>query len=442
MGIMKTGNFTKGSSLLSAKDEIVYVPYEIIDISRRPTVLMRAYDYIHQLINREYTADLKCKLFIALKRDATSDEKLSITIMRIDNLTPGQLGDAAFYYKPIDRLWRMIAGWPTPLELHLLLPQGPHVIAVPANPHSEIVQLTASNPGVGPLPAHLSDIPKKIFQTWDEDDLGDAPRIVQKAIMTFKTLNRHYQHHLFGEARARQYIAEHESDRVLKAYDLLGPLAYKSDLWRYVVLYHEGGVYADIKMIALAPLDYFLPAKGGALVNDIRGAGILNAFMALPPGDILMRQAISRVTSNVENRYYGQGALDITGPRMLASCLAELPAETQQKYTRLQFENTGVLIKHMNLAVLSQHNGEYRRLLSRPGMKRHYEVPWLSRTVYGEATVSTNEDSSSRGIGDYVGDNIMVTAIVTVLAMVLLFVLACKFQRNNRDKRRGHDKRR
>jgi len=70
-------------------------------------------------------------------------------------------------------------------------------------------------------------------------------------------------------------------------------------------------------------------------------------------------------------------------------------------------------------------------------MKRHYEVPWLSRIVLGEATVSTNEDSSGRGIREYVGENIMVTAIVTVLAMVLLFVFGCKFRRNSRDRRLG-----
>lgn len=387
MSVLRSKNYTGDQLLLS--HNILFLPYDIINLARPPTLFTRLYDRLLQLINREYTTDLKSKLFVALH--TLPDHRLGLLLMRIDNVSPDSSQDHLhFYYKPIDRLWRNLLGWPNPLQLriaHLRLP-------IPANPHTEIL-LLAFNTTLGPaaLPPHPDPhIPRKIFQIWDDSPFASFPPIIQKSISTYRTLNPHYQHFSFGHHSAAQYIANHESPRVLHAYHLLRPLAYKADLWRYIVLYHQGGVYADAKSIALAPLDVWLPIHGGLLVNDIRGAGILNALMAMPPRDPLMRLAIDQIVTNVEARFYGNSPLDITGPRLLASCLHRLLAscldrpQTCPSYTRLQFDNTGILIRDptRDLVVASQHNGEYRRSLSRPGMPHHYEEFWLNRTVYGE----------------------------------------------------------
>lgn len=381
MTLQSHGNYTNAHSLLPKDIQgVLFLPYEIINTARPHTPFTRFYDYLRRRLNREYTSDLKCKLFVALYR--LDDSRLGVLLMRMDNISSVQ-GDLAFYYKPIDRLWRDTVGWPVPLEL--VLGNGLLRIAIPANPDTEVLRLTVSGTSgaAAMLPRTIRDIPRKIFQIWGDPDVDDSPRIIQKALATYRTLNPHYEHFYFGDDAARQYIAEHEPVHVLDAYDQLRPLAYKADFWRYIVLYHEGGVYADAKSIALAPLDAWLPTQRGVLVNDIRGAGILNALMAMPPRDPLMRLAIDEIVKNVRERYYGRGPLDITGPRLLARCLDRLG---DTSYTRLQFDNTGILIRDplRNLVVASQHNGEYRRLVSRPGMQQHYESFWLNRTVYGE----------------------------------------------------------
>ena len=45
---------------------------------------------------------------------------------------------------------------------------------------------------------------------------------------------------------------------VLNAYDSLIPGAYKADLFRYLVLYREGGVYLDCKSSTIIFLKYSL----------------------------------------------------------------------------------------------------------------------------------------------------------------------------------------
>ena len=43
------------------------------------------------------------------------------------------------------------------------------------------------------------------------------------------------------------FIKSHFSKRVLYAYDKLIPGAFKADLWRYCIIYINGGIYIDIK---------------------------------------------------------------------------------------------------------------------------------------------------------------------------------------------------
>jgi mannosyltransferase OCH1-like enzyme len=45
---------------------------------------------------------------------------------------------------------------------------------------------------------------------------------------------------IYGIVKCRKFIADHFRPSVLNAFDKLEPIAYKSDLWRYCVLYITG----------------------------------------------------------------------------------------------------------------------------------------------------------------------------------------------------------
>ena len=53
----------------------------------------------------------------------------------------------------------------------------------------------------------------------------------------------------YDDTGARDFIINNYPSEVLWAYDKLIPGAYKADLWRYCVLYINGGIYVDIKFI-------------------------------------------------------------------------------------------------------------------------------------------------------------------------------------------------
>jgi mannosyltransferase OCH1-like enzyme len=159
------------------------------------------------------------------------------------------------------------------------------------------------------------NIPANIFQTWHSKNL---PPGMQMAVNNLRAAGPRFHYQLFDDQDCRDFIKNNFEENVLTAYDRLIPGAYKADLWRYCVLYKEGGVYLDIK---------YLPVNGFRIGNllekehfclDADGNGIYNAIMVCKAGNEILRKAIYQVVENVRAKYYGGSCLDPTGPGLLA----------------------------------------------------------------------------------------------------------------------------
>ena len=95
-------------------------------------------------------------------------------------------------------------------------------------------------------------IPKKIFQTFETTLL---PEGMSKACLSWKIKNPEWEYYFFDKKDRVEFIKKHFSDDVLEAYLSLIPGAFKADVWRYCVLYIEGGVYIDADTICELPLN-------------------------------------------------------------------------------------------------------------------------------------------------------------------------------------------
>ena len=101
-----------------------------------------------------------------------------------------------------------------------------------------------------------SAIPKIIHQTWFEEITPDRYPQVTRLQNSWK--NSGWDYRLYTDESARQYIAKHFPPRFVDAFDAIIPGAYKADLFRYLVLMREGGVYSDIDILLETNLDNFL----------------------------------------------------------------------------------------------------------------------------------------------------------------------------------------
>ena len=102
-------------------------------------------------------------------------------------------------------------------------------------------------------------VPKKIHQIWFQgyDNLHTE---VKNVIEHNLKINPEWEHVFWDSKRIDDFIKNNESDYVYRAYNKINPVfkAMKADLARYIILYHIGGVYIDIKIKILNTLDKWI----------------------------------------------------------------------------------------------------------------------------------------------------------------------------------------
>jgi mannosyltransferase OCH1-like enzyme len=160
-----------------------------------------------------------------------------------------------------------------------------------------------------------SVIPLNIFQTWHTKDL---PPLMRNTVNKIILNNPRFNYKLFDDNDCRNFINDNFNQDVLNAFDSLIPGAYKADLWRYFILYKNGGVYLDIKYTPYNGFRFINLMEKEHWVLDMDKNGIYNALMVCKPNNEILLKAIYKVVENVKNKFYGNNCLQPTGPLMLA----------------------------------------------------------------------------------------------------------------------------
>lgn len=165
-------------------------------------------------------------------------------------------------------------------------------------------------------------MPYRISQTNGDRILPE----MAKAIKSWIALNPEYSYHYYTTEECREFIKNNFESRILKAYDTLIPGAYKADLWRYCVLYVNGGIYADSAMVCLEPINTYLGSEDEFLVPIDGGysGGLYNAFIGCTPQHSLIGGVIKEVVRRIEAREYGHRDLYPTGPIALGDTLNKI----------------------------------------------------------------------------------------------------------------------
>ncbi|KAF2200391.1 alpha-1,6-mannosyltransferase Och1 [Delitschia confertaspora ATCC 74209] len=117
-----------------------------------------------------------------------------------------------------------------------------------------------------PLHTEGTVIPKKIWQTWKTGPLTMEQRDLDTA-KTWVEKNPKHRYEVLTDENALEYVEFHYGPHGLKRPDIvqlykdIQITIIKADLLRYLVMYAEGGVYADIDVECLRPLNRFIPER-------------------------------------------------------------------------------------------------------------------------------------------------------------------------------------
>ncbi|KAI1390466.1 glycosyltransferase family 32 protein [Hypoxylon trugodes] len=108
--------------------------------------------------------------------------------------------------------------------------------------------------------------PRKIWQTWKIDPFSFEERDTATA-KTWTMLNPSFRYEVLTDNNDMNYIEQHFGPEgfnrmdIIDLYRSVNATIIKADLLRYLVMYAEGGVYADIDVEALRPVHRFIPER-------------------------------------------------------------------------------------------------------------------------------------------------------------------------------------
>ena len=221
-------------------------------------------------------------------------------------------------------------------------------------------------------------IPLNIYQTWHTKEL---PTQMKKTVDYIRKNNPVFNYNLFDDDDCRNFIKDNFDKEILNTFDSLVPGAYKADLWRYCILYKNGGIYLDIKYHPLNEFKFINLTEKEHWVLDRDKIGVYNALIVSKPNNSILLKAINTIVKNVKNEYYGNSSLEPTGPLMLSNFFTQHEKNNFDMYhevylsiqNRLIFYNGYIIFKSYD-GYLNEHNNNKK--------VSYYDVLWKNRNIY------------------------------------------------------------
>jgi len=239
-------------------------------------------------------------------------------------------------------------------------------------------------------PKSINGVPLAIYQSWHSHIV---PKGMKDNILNIVDANPEFDYYLYSDSESRAFIKANYGPEVVAAFDSLRPGAYKSDLWRYCILYKLGGMYFDIKMVPLVSLKSILRDNSTIFVKDLTIAPngavmrecVWNGLMISPPNNKVFKHCIDEIVDNCKMRLYKRNPLDITGPCLLGRMLKLHSGQEffQQMVFNLSKENntTNIIYYHNIPYFLVEYPG-YRREQWMFQKSKHYSTLYQNKQVY------------------------------------------------------------
>ena len=244
-------------------------------------------------------------------------------------------------------------------------------------------------------PKTMNGVPLVIYNSWQSHIV---PKYMKQNILTTVQNNPEFDYYLFSDSDCRAFIKANYDYDVVSAFDSLRPGAYKSDLWRYCILYKLGGVYFDIKIVPLVPLTHLLKDNTTVFVKDLAinhtnpnksmtnmRECVWNGLMISPPNNEIFRHCIEEIVESCKGRLYRANSLDITGPCLLGRMIKKHNGSDFFKYVMLNLvreNNTKTMIYYHNIPFFRGEYPQYRDEQKTYQNNLHYHDLYQSKRVY------------------------------------------------------------
>jgi mannosyltransferase OCH1-like enzyme len=187
--------------------------------------------------------------------------------------------------------------------------------------------------------------------------------------------------HLYDENECHEFIKNHFEPDVLWAYESLIPCSYKSDLWRFCVLFINGGIYMDIKYRCVNGFKFIALTEQEHFVRDAVCSDVYTALIVTLPENKVLLNCIRQIVDNVKNKYYGTNCLHPTGPGLLGKNFTQEEKNSMEMYHSFLESNNKYYIVKSDRIILMFYDG-YREEQKKNQKLKHYSELWNERNIY------------------------------------------------------------
>ena len=237
-------------------------------------------------------------------------------------------------------------------------------------------------------------IPKIIHQIYLQGE-SNIPENIKQSVAQLRENNAGWEYRFYDEPTIIHYIQHHYDPETLDIYFSIQPeyAAARSDFFRYLVMYKEGGVYLDLKSSCSKPFDSILNADDEFIIcgweneqgQKYQGYGINKHLKQLKHGEYqqwniickpnspFLKAVIDEVTYRIKNytpiKYHvgRKGVLNTTGPVPYSIAIENLIQTNQFKYRYERFsEKFGLIYINTDTTIV---NKNHYRLQTTPVIK-------------------------------------------------------------------------
>lgn len=140
-------------------------------------------------------------------------------------------------------------------------------------------------------------IEKNIFQTFFTKELPDP---IISIINHHKSENPDYRYYFFDDNDINCFINDTFDSTIRQAYNALQIGAAKADLWRYLVLYKNGGVYLDLDSKFNVPINQIIKNEDKAIVTrECRSGFFVQWCLFFQQEHPVLKKIIEAVVDNI-----------------------------------------------------------------------------------------------------------------------------------------------
>jgi mannosyltransferase OCH1-like enzyme len=149
-------------------------------------------------------------------------------------------------------------------------------------------------------------IPKIIWQTY-ESEYKNLPPLALECANSWQEKNPDWEYkYVSGKERA-EFVLNNFGQEWFNIYNSYKANILRADLWRYMCLYVNGGIYADLDILCKKSIESFFNLKNNFIASeDPNGPGYSQMIFACEPNSIFLKNIID----NIKVKYYEKNNYD------------------------------------------------------------------------------------------------------------------------------------